>query len=104
MGTFSCAFGGDLLSAVSKRKSGRTARVSSFDQTGLNEDAFVVQPGETAVLADIEGPGKLTHLWFVQTCRRILGPGLIPYTKSGVAMMEVHNALGLNYEDSDPGK
>ena len=89
---------------MSKRKSGRTARVSSFDQTGLNEDAFVVQPGETAVLADIEGPGKLTHLWFVQTCRRILGPGLIPYTKSGVAMMEVHNALGLNYEDSDPGK
>lgn len=93
---------GDLLSSVAKRKVGRTARVSSYDHSGLNEDAFVVLPGESAVLADIEGPGKITHLWFVQTCRRILGPGLIPYTKSGVAMMEIHNALGLSYEDSDP--
>lgn len=95
---------GDLLTAASQRSSVRTARVSSWDHSGLNEDAFVVPPGETAVLADIEGPGKLTHLWFVQTCRRILGPGLIPYSKSGVAMMEVHNALGLNYEDNDPGQ
>lgn len=53
-------------------------------------------------MCDIEGPGKITHLWFVQACRRILGPGLIPYSKSGVAMMEIHNALGLNYEDNDP--
>ena len=93
---------GDLLSSVAQRKTARTARVSSWDQSGLNEDAFVVQPGETAVLADLEGPGIITHLWFVQTCRRILGPGLIPYSKSGVAMMEIHNALGLSYEDSDP--
>ena len=93
---------GDLLSSVAQRKTSRTARVSSWDHTGLNEDAFVVQPGETATLADLEGPGKITHLWFVQTCRRILGPGLIPYSKSGVAMLEIHNALGLSYEDSDP--
>ncbi|OAL44928.1 hypothetical protein IQ07DRAFT_591773 [Pyrenochaeta sp. DS3sAY3a] len=93
---------GDLMSSAAQHKVARTARVSSWDHTGLNEDAFVVLPGDTAVLADIEGPGKLTHLWFVQTCRRILGPGLIPYTKSGVAMMEIHNALGLSYEDSDP--
>ena len=90
------------MSSAAKRKCARSARVSSWDQSGLNEDAFVVQPGETAVLADLEGPGKLTHLWFVQTCRRILGPGLVPYSKSGVAMMEIHNALGLNYEDNDP--
>ncbi|KAK5173247.1 uncharacterized protein LTR77_001928 [Saxophila tyrrhenica] len=93
---------GSLLSAASQRKVARSARISSWDQTGLNEDAFVVLPGETATLADIEGPGTITHLWFVQTCRRILGPGLIPYSKSGVAMMEIHNALGLNYEDNDP--
>jgi hypothetical protein len=90
------------MAAAAQRKVARSARISSWDQSGLNEDAFVVQPGETAVLADIEGPGKITHLWFVQTCRRILGPGLIPYSKSGVAMMEIHNALGLNYEDNDP--
>jgi len=94
--------GNDLMGAAAQRKTVRTARVSSYDQSGLNEDAFVVLPGQTAVLADIEGPGTITHLWFVQTCRRILGPGLIPYSKSGVAMMEVHNALGLNYEVNDP--
>lgn len=95
---------GTLLSAASQRKVARSARVASWDQTGLNEDAFVVMPGETATLCDIEGPGTITHLWFVQACRRILGPGLIPYSKSGVAMLEIHNALGLSYEDSDPGK
>lgn len=93
---------GDLMSAAAQRKVARSARISSWDQSGLNEDAFIVQPGETAILCDIEGPGKITHLWFVQACRRILGPGLIPYSKSGVAMMEIHNALGLNYEDNDP--
>lgn len=93
---------GDLMAAAAQRKVARSARISSWDQSGLNEDAFVVQPGETALLADIEGPGKITHLWFVQTCRRILGPGLIPYSQSGVAMMEIHNALGLNFEDNDP--
>ncbi|KFZ14605.1 hypothetical protein V502_05989 [Pseudogymnoascus sp. VKM F-4520 (FW-2644)] len=93
---------GDLMSAAAQRKVARSARISSWDQSGLNEDAFIVQPGETAILCDIEGPGKITHLWFVQACRLILGPGLIPYSKSGVAMMEIHNALGLNYEDNDP--
>jgi len=86
--------GGDLLSSAAKRKTARTARVASWDHTGKNEDAFVVLPGESATLCDIEGPGTLTHLWFVQTCRKIMGPGLIPYSKSGVAMMEIHNALG----------
>ncbi|KAK5104077.1 hypothetical protein LTS08_001961 [Lithohypha guttulata] len=94
--------GSGLMAAAAQHKVCRTARVSSWDQSGLNEDAFVVLPGQSITLADIEGPGTITHLWFVQTCRKILGPGLIPYSKSGVAMMEVHNALGLNYEISDP--
>lgn len=98
----SSALGSHLLADVTKRKAARSARVASWDQSGLNEDAFVVLPGETAVLADLQGPGAITHLWFVQTCRKILGPGLIPYAKSGVAMMEIHNALGLNFEVNDP--
>ncbi|KAE8538161.1 hypothetical protein D1P53_005499 [Cryptococcus gattii VGV] len=96
------AQGQDLLAACSQKKAARSARVSSWDHSGKNEDAFIVKPGESVILADIEGPGALTHLWFVQACRRILGPGLIPYTKTGVAMMEVHPALGLVYEDNDP--
>ena len=96
--------GDDLLSAGTRRKTARTARVSSWDHSGLNEDAFIIQPGETALLADIEGPGKITHLWFVQACRRNLGPGLIPFTKGGAPIMEIGNGLGFNYEDNDPGK
>jgi hypothetical protein len=63
MSTSSFALGGDLLASAAKRKVARSARVASWDQKGLNEDAFVVEPGETAVLADIEGPGTITHLW-----------------------------------------
>ncbi|BEJ14238.1 hypothetical protein CspHIS471_0400050 [Cutaneotrichosporon sp. HIS471] len=92
----------NLLSAAATKKNARSARVSSWDHSGKNEDAFIVRPGESIVLADIEGPGALTHLWFVQACRRILGPGLVPYSRTGVAMMEIHNALGIVYEDNDP--
>ena len=94
--------GPEMFSAVTQHKQARSARISSWDHSGKNEDAFVVQPGETAILADIEGPGTITHLWFVQTCRRILGPGLIPYHKSGVAMLEIENGQGANYEVMDP--
>ncbi|KAK3081798.1 hypothetical protein LTS18_002559 [Coniosporium uncinatum] len=31
-----------------------------------------------------------------------MGPGLIPYSKSGVVIIEIYNALGLTYEVSDP--
>ena len=39
-----------------------------------------------------------------QFCRRVLGPGIIdPYMGHYVApIFEIHNALGLNWEDSDP--
>jgi hypothetical protein len=92
----------DLLWAGARRVRARSARVSSFDHSGGNEDAWVVMPGETAVLADLEGPGCVTHLWFTQTCRRILGPGLIDPDSQGVAMLEIHNALGTSWEDLDP--
>ncbi|BDD62103.1 hypothetical protein MPDQ_000700 [Monascus purpureus] len=93
---------GDLFSAVAERKMVRSTRVSSWDHTGNNNDHFVIQPGETAVLADLEGPGKITHLWFVQACRRMLGPGLVNYAKAGSFMSETPGTSGLSYEDNDP--
>jgi hypothetical protein len=87
---------------VAKRRPARSARVSSWDHTGGNADAFVIMPGETAVLADLEGPGCVTHLWLTQACRRLLGPGLIDPLKAGVAWFDVSNALGLNWEVTDP--
>ena len=45
---------------------GRTGRVSSWDTSGRNQDRWLLKPGETRVLADLEGPGVITHLWFTQ--------------------------------------
>ncbi len=38
-------------------------RISSFDRTGGNDDRLSIEPGETKVLAEIQGPGAITHLW-----------------------------------------
>ena len=82
----------------------RSARASSYDQEGRNQDYWLIPPGERITLADIEGPGCITHIWMTQFCRRILGPGLIdPFHGHYVApIFEIHNALGLNWEITDP--
>lgn len=46
----------------------RTGRFSSWDTTGRNADAWQLQPGETRILADIQGPGAITHIWMTQSC------------------------------------
>ena len=46
--------------------SGKTGRASSWDVTGRNNDAWTLEPGERRVLADIDGPGTITHLWMTQ--------------------------------------
>jgi len=42
----------------------RTARVSSWDRTGGNQDWITIKPGQTAVLADIAGPGCIKHIYW----------------------------------------
>lgn len=44
----------------------RTGRVSSWNTSGRNSDAWTLQPGESRVLADIKGPGRITHIWMTQ--------------------------------------
>jgi hypothetical protein len=92
------------LSFLTHLSDARTARVSSWDQRGRNQDYWTTGPHETRVLADIEGPGQITHMWMTQFCRQILGPGLLdPRDTAGTApVLEIHNALGLNWEQPDP--
>ncbi|GAB4309662.1 MAG: hypothetical protein Kow0069_09080 [Promethearchaeota archaeon] len=45
---------------------GKTGRKSSYDATGRNADSWKIEPGETRVLADVEGPGLITHVWMTQ--------------------------------------
>lgn len=41
----------------------KTRRASSWDVTGGNADFWIIKAGETRVLATIDGPGIITHLW-----------------------------------------
>ena len=90
--------------AIARVREARTGRVSSWDQRGRNQDAWIIGPGEARVLADLEGPGAVTHIWLTQYCRRVMGPGFIdPLETAGAApVLEIHNALGLNWEVADP--
>jgi hypothetical protein len=51
------------LKALTMARDCRTKRQSSWDQTGGNRDAWPVAPGETKVLAEMEGAGCITHIW-----------------------------------------
>ena len=44
----------------------RSGRASSWDTTGRNSDAWTIPAGESRVLADISGPGVITHFWMTQ--------------------------------------
>ena len=56
-----------LLASLTQVKKARTFRASSFDTSGRNGDAWTIGPGETRVLADIAGPGCVTHIWMTQS-------------------------------------
>ena len=44
----------------------KTGRFSSWNTTGANHDAWKIPAGESRVLADIKGPGVITHIWMTQ--------------------------------------
>jgi hypothetical protein len=43
-------------------------RASSWDRSGGNDDRLHIQPGQTAILADITGPGCIKHIWVTIAC------------------------------------
>ncbi|MGI8307228.1 glycoside hydrolase family 172 protein [Saccharopolyspora sp. ASAGF58] len=54
---------GSSLRDLPRLRQTRRGRVSSWDRTGGNTDNMRVEPGETRELADIAGPGVITHIW-----------------------------------------
>ncbi|MBN1673004.1 MAG: DUF2961 domain-containing protein [Kiritimatiellae bacterium] len=54
------------MMSISRIRNARTRRMSSWNTDGRNQDAWQIEPGETRVLADIEGPGCITHIWMTQ--------------------------------------
>ena len=47
----------------------RRGRSSSYDTTGGNSDFWMLDPGETRTLAQIEGPGSVRHIWMTLASR-----------------------------------
>jgi len=55
-----------LLASLTRFKKARSLRLSSWDTSGRNADAWRIEPGETRVLADIKGSGCINHIWMTQ--------------------------------------
>ena len=53
---------GSSLRDLPRLRATRRGRVSSWDRSGGNSDNVRIQPGETRMLADIPGPGVITHM------------------------------------------
>lgn len=66
---------GSSLRDLARLRTARRGRASSWDRSGGNDDRLTVAPGETAVLADIDGPGAITHIWCTVTLPDHEGPG-----------------------------
>ncbi|MBF8186131.1 DUF2961 domain-containing protein [Nonomuraea sp. K274] len=58
---------GSSLRDLPRLREGRRHRESSWDRTGGNDDRKKLEPGESHVLADIDGAGSITHIWMTVT-------------------------------------
>lgn len=61
-----------FLKELCRVKNAITKRVSSYDVSGRNRDYWIIEPGETKTLAEIDGPGCITHIWMTQGGRPFL--------------------------------
>ena len=52
------------LLRLSRLRSYKARRSSSWDRSGGNADSVPVEPGKTATILDVQGAGVVTHLWF----------------------------------------
>lgn len=51
---------------LTKLTSAKSGRASSWDVSGRNADSWRIPAGQSRVLADIKGPGCITHIWMTQ--------------------------------------
>jgi len=86
---------GSSLRDLPRLRSSRRRRASSWDRTGGNEDRLTVEPGTTAVLADIEGSGSITHIW----CTVALPPREGPVVAESDYLRRL--LLRITWEDSE---
>lgn len=93
-----------MFENLTKIKEARNGRLSSWDQSGKNQDYWEIPAGEAITLGEIEGPGCITHIWMTSSSRLVKEPSLIdPVQQANAApVMEIHPALGVIWDDYDP--
>lgn len=55
-----------MLNNIALIRNAKTGRASSWNQTGANGDCWKIPAQSSVVLADIAGPGCITHIWMTQ--------------------------------------
>jgi hypothetical protein len=55
-----------MLDDIARIKNRKTGRISWWDTSGRNADNRTIAPGETLLMADIQGPAVITHIWMTQ--------------------------------------
>jgi len=55
-----------ILGGLVRVRRARTLRHSSYQADGRNSDRWTIEPGETRVMAEMDGPGCITHIWMTQ--------------------------------------
>jgi hypothetical protein len=66
-----------LLSSLGRTQDYVSKRVSSYDRTGGNKDSLTIKAGETAVLADLKGPGAIHHIWVTIAAEAFYGRKIV---------------------------
>lgn len=51
---------------ITQINNGKTKRQSSWERSGRNADFWLWEPGQSRIIADIKGPGLITHIWMTQ--------------------------------------
>ncbi len=67
----------DLLQNLGRQQDYLSKRFSSFDRTGGNNDRISIPPGETAVLAEIQGPAAIHHIWVTISAEAFYGRKIV---------------------------
>jgi len=51
------------MTPLYERRAGKSQRSSSWDQSGGNRDFIVIDAGQSTVIAQMQGPGAVRHIW-----------------------------------------
>ncbi|MGD2294487.1 MAG: DUF2961 domain-containing protein [Candidatus Aminicenantes bacterium] len=67
----------DLLSLLGQHQKFKSKRISSYDRTGGNNDRLAIPPSDTVVLAEIDGPAAIHHIWVTIAAEPFYGRKII---------------------------